>query len=117
MLVSLFQIDRLNYIAREKELGRPIHQHADFALDAGQLAQIDSAPHGPREEPRKTHGFAPHKGHGQFRASCLMPHDAERAEGIEVESFERPTFELGLNVASEPDGFAQRKLRGRWAGL
>ena len=46
-----------------------------------------------------------------------MADDAERAERIEVERFQRATFDLRANIFGEHCGFAQSELRGWRDGL
>jgi len=113
----LFQIDGLNDVARKEKLHRPIHQDANFAFQSRQFCKIDSSPHGPCQQAGKAHGLGASKGNGQFGASSLVADDAEGAKRIEMEWPQRPSFERGANVLCENWSFAERKLRGRRAGL
>ena len=65
-------------VAREKEVERPVDHHAQLPLDAGQLRQVDRAPHPPRDEAGE---FQAH----DFRNRGLMTDGGERAEALESE--------------------------------
>src|ERR1700690_1993208 len=53
-VLPLFQLDRLHDILWKEQLDSPIHQDANFALQTGKFSQIDSAPHQPGNQTRKS---------------------------------------------------------------
>jgi hypothetical protein len=71
-MLLLFQVYGLHDVSREEQLNSPIHEHSYFALQPGQLGQIDPTPHQPGEKPRETDRFASDKRYGQLGASGLM---------------------------------------------
>src|SRR6266568_7322579 len=78
-LVFLAHIDELAKVLREQKVQCPIKGHPDLLFQSRQFAQIDRAPHPPRDKPRdinaKNAGYA-----GAVPDSCKL------ADGLEVES-------------------------------
>src|SRR5215831_17364681 len=51
------EINRLHDVAREKQFHNPIHHYARLSFQAGQLGQVNRAPHGPCNQAREPHRF------------------------------------------------------------
>src|SRR5215469_11204040 len=113
----LLQIDRLHNVAREKKFNRPVHQYTNLALQPWQLGKIDPPPHEPGQQPGKPHGSAACQRQGQLCAGGLVSDDAKRTKGIEMESPQRQTLQLGFYIPCEQFGLAKRELCGGRARL
>src|SRR5215472_4832684 len=110
--VLLFQIDRLHDVAREEKLYRPIHQHANLALETRQLGQIDSPPHEPGQQAGEAHTPAARQGQGQLCAGRLVSDYAQRTKRIEMKLLQRRALYLGFYVSCQQVRLAECKLCG-----
>src|SRR5215471_8428545 len=75
----LAEVDGLDDVAREEQLDHPVAQHTHFALQSGELGEVDAAPHEPGQQTGETHRPGSGKRNRELGARRLMPDDAERS--------------------------------------
>ena len=72
---------QLRHVARQEQVHRPVDENPNLAVPAGELAQVNAAPHEPGQEPRQLD--AHHLGHR--RAAAQRRQRAERLELVRLQ--------------------------------
>src|SRR6266581_375760 len=77
----LVEVNGLYDIAREEQFDDPVHRDPHFALQAGELGEVDSTPQEPGEEAREAESL-------NLRTGSVVADDAERAQRVKMEWLE-----------------------------